>query len=174
MMQQMGGHMKAEFMNPFVYGVLRVLASEARLAKAIPTKPTLVWADATQHAVNVVIGVVGTVQGIVMYGMDLAVAKGIIKAMAGTEIPMTDPMAESALGELGNLITGLASTSLESAGYPCRISPPAIVQGTGRPITKISVPMVVVPIATELGEIKIYLALAQNAGAQSLAKTAGR
>ncbi|HEY3367207.1 MAG TPA: chemotaxis protein CheX [Symbiobacteriaceae bacterium] len=163
--QTISAYMKAEFMNPFVFGILRVLASEAKLAKSVPTKPGLVMADATMHAVNVVIGVVGTVQGLVIYGMDLSTAKGIIKAMAGMEIPMTDPMAESALSELGNLITGLASSGLEGAGYPCRISPPALVQGTGRPITKMSVPMVVVPISTELGEIKIYLALASNPSA---------
>ncbi|MGE5672565.1 MAG: chemotaxis protein CheX [Mycobacterium leprae] len=161
MMFQTGVAVKAEFMNPFVYGILRVLASEAGLAKSVPTKPSLVWADRTYHAVNVVIGVVGAVQGIVVYSMDLASAKGIIKRMVGTEIPMTDPMAISALQELGNLITGVASGSLEGAGYPCRVSPPAMVLGTGRPITKASVPMVVVPISTELGDIKIYLSLSQ-------------
>jgi len=151
--------MKAEFLNPFVYAGLKVLASETGLKSIVSDKPQMRKAVATLHAVNVLMGVVGSVQGIVIYGMELSVAKGIIKAMTGTEIPITDPMAESALGELANLITGLASGTLEGSGYPCRISPPRIVRGTGIRIATSVMNMLTVPISTDLGEIKIYLAL---------------
>lgn len=153
--------MKAEFINPFVYAGMRVLSAEAGLHKWVPDKPYLIRADSTRLAVNVVVGVVGTVQGLVVYAMDLSVAKGILKAMAGTPIPMSDPMAKSALGELGNLITGLASRILEENGYPCRISPPAIIRGTAVRMLAKSTPMVLVPITTELGDIKIHLALSE-------------
>lgn len=151
--------MKAEFLNPFVYAGFRVFASEAGLKKLVPGKPSLIRGDSTLHAVNVVIGVSGSIQGLVIYGMELAMAKGIIKAMAGVAIPITDPMAESALGELGNVMTGVAAVTLETSGFPCRISPPSIVKGTGVRITGFSIPMVAVPISTEMGDIKIYLAL---------------
>lgn len=151
--------MKAEFLNPFVYAGLKVLDSEAGLKSVVSDKPQLRKAISTLHAVNVVIGVVGSVQGIVIYGMELALAKGIIRAMTGSEIPISDPMAESALGELANLITGYASGMLESSGFPCRISPPRIVRGTGIRFATSVIDMLTVPITTELGEIKIYLAL---------------
>lgn len=153
--------MRAEFLNPFVYAGLKVLDSEAGLKSVVSDKPQMRKAIATLHAVNVVIGVVGSVQGIVIYGMELAIAKGIIKAMTGTDIPITDPMAESALGELANLITGYASGTLEGSGLPCRISPPRIVRGTGVRFATSVIDMLTVPITTELGEIKIYLALQQ-------------
>lgn len=153
--------MKAEFLNPFVYAGLKVLASEAGLKSVVSDKPQMRKAIATLHAVNVVIGVVGSVQGIAIYGMELSLAKAIIKAMTGTEIPITDPMAESALGELANLITGYASGTLEASGLPCRISPPRIVRGTGVRFATSVIDMLTVPITTELGEIKIYLALNQ-------------
>ena len=155
--------MRAEFLNPFVYAGLKVLDSEAGLKSVVSDKPQMRKAIATLHAVNVVIGVVGSVQGIVIYGMELAIAKGIIKAMTGTDIPITDPMAESALGELANLITGYASGTLEGSGLPCRISPPRIVRGTGVRFATTVIDMLTVPITTELGEIKIYLALRQMA-----------
>lgn len=151
--------MKVEFLNPFIYAGLKVLDSEAGLKSVVSDRPQLRKAITTLHAVNVVIGVVGAVQGIVVYGMELAVAKGIIRAMTGTEYPITDPMAESALGELGNLITGYASGTLESSGYPCRISPPRIARGTGIRFAPTVIDMLTVPIMTELGEIKIYLSL---------------
>ncbi len=151
--------MKVEFLNPFVFAGLNVLSSEAGLKTMSPGKPDLIRGHATLHAVNVVVGVSGSVQGLVTYGMDLSLAKGAIKAMAGQEIPITDPMAESALGELGNVMTGLAAALLEQAGYPCRISPPAIVKGTGVRLTPLPMPMVAVPILTEWGELRIFLAL---------------
>lgn len=157
--------MKAEFLNPFVYAGMKVLATEAGLRKWVPDKPFLVRADGTRHAVNVVVGVVGAAQGIVMYGFPLPMAKSIIKLMAGAEIPMTDPMATSALGELGNLMTGLASGILEESGYPCRISPPAIVKGTAVRFALGAIPMVVVPIKTEMGQMQILLSLNEMAEA---------
>ncbi|HWI51782.1 MAG TPA: chemotaxis protein CheX [Symbiobacteriaceae bacterium] len=151
--------MKVEFLNPFVYAGMKVLRAEAGLKRWAPDKPYLLRLDSTRYAVNVVVGVVGVVQGLVIYGMDLSVAKGLVTAMAGAPLKISDPMALSAIGELGNLITGLASGLLEESGYPCRISPPAIVRGTAVRITEMSIPVVAVPIRTELGEMKIYLGL---------------
>ncbi|HWI65926.1 MAG TPA: chemotaxis protein CheX [Symbiobacteriaceae bacterium] len=153
--------MKAEFLNPFVYAGMKVLSAEAGLKKWVPDKPYLTRIDATRHAVNVVVGVVGSVQGLVVYGMDLAVAKGLVTAMAGAPLKISDPLAQSAIAELGNLVTGMSSGLLEENGYPCRISPSAILTGTAVRITAVSIPVVAVPIRTELGEIKIYLGLNQ-------------
>jgi chemotaxis protein CheX len=153
--------MKAEFLNPFVYAGMKVLMAEAGVTNWSLDKPYLIPMDTTRDPVNVVVGVTGTVQGLVAYGMDLAVAKAIVRGMAGAAIPITDPVAESALGELGNLITGMASSILEESGYPCRISPPAIVRGTAVRLTATTVPMVVVPMATGVGSVSIYLALGE-------------
>lgn len=154
--------MKAEFLNPFVYAGMKVLAVEAGLSRWAPEKPYLTRVDSTLQAVNVVVGVGGSVQGLVVYGLDLSTAKGILRHMVGADIPVADPMADSALGELGNLITGLASGVLEEAGYPCRISPPAIVKGTAVRLTIFSIPMVAVPIVTDLGLVRIFLGLSET------------
>lgn len=155
--------MKVEFLNPFVYAGMQVLSSEAGVTRWELGKPYLIRMDKTRHAANVVIGVTGSICGLVVYGMDLAVAKGIVKAMVGTPLKLTDPVAESALGEMGNLITGLASTLLEEKGYPSRISPPAIVRGTAVRLTEFTIPMVVVPMTTAAGAIHIQLALNEAA-----------
>lgn len=154
--------MKAEFMNPFVFAGMKVLVTEGGVSRWELDKPHLVQVDMTRHAVNVVMGVTGTVQGIVVYGMDLAVAKRIVRHMAGHEIPLSDDVAQSALGELANLITGQASGVLEESGYPCRISPPALVRGTAVRLTLFSIHMVVVPIRTDVGDIMIHLALQET------------
>lgn len=154
--------MKAEFMNPFVFAGMRVLMTEAGIGRCELDKPFLIRVDNTRHAVNVVMGVTGSVEGIVVYGMDLAVAKRAVAVMTGTTIPVSDPLAESALGELGNLITSLASGGLEETGYPCRISPPALVRGTAVRLTSASVPVVAVPFNTDYGALAIYLSLSET------------
>lgn len=154
--------MKADFLNPFVFAGMKVLTAEAGVTTWSLDKPALVQVDRTRNPISVVIGVTGAVQGLVVYGMDLAVAKGIIQVMAGAEIPIADDVAQSALGELGNLITGMASTILEESGYSSRISPPAIVRGTAVRLTATTIPMVAVPVATALGAVHIYLALAET------------
>lgn len=154
--------MKADLLNTFVYAGMRVLSGEAGIRKWQVEKPSLIPLDVTRHAVNVVVGVTGSVRGIVVYGMDLAVAKAVIAAMAGAPMSLTDDMAMSALGELGNLITGLASGALDDSGFPCRISPPAIIKGTAVRITPATVPFVVVPINTVHGRMGIYLALIEK------------
>lgn len=165
--------MKAEFLNPFVYAGMRVLTAEAGVTSWSLDKPQLIRLDATRHACNVVIGVTGAVQGLVVYGMDLAVAKRIVSVMVGSDIPIADQVAESALGELGNMITGLASGILEENGYPCRISPPAIVRGSSVRLTQGTIPVVAVTMATGIGSVHILLALAETGQHQRQVGTGG-
>jgi len=82
--------------------------------------------------------------------------------MMGAEIIEFDEMARSALGELGNIITGKASVSLESAGYPIEISPPTLVMAENVRISSLKIPMIVVPLETECGEIDIYVGLEES------------
>lgn len=152
--------MKVEFLNPFLVAGIRVLSEELGI-KVEMGRPSLVTADMTVYPVNVLVNVVGEVQGIAMYAMDLAVAKKLIKTMTGQALNVMDTLGGSALSELGNIITGLASGALEEAGYRCRISSPTLVMGTGVQVSSFAVPMVVVPISTDLGEIRLYLALSE-------------
>lgn len=139
------------------------MASEAGLKRIVPGKPVIMPGNGTYHAVNTVVGVVGSAQGIVVYGMDLAIAKGIVRNMVGETLPIGDKMAISALGELANVISGHATRDLEMAGHACNLAPPRIVQGTGLRLLPQIMPMLMVPIGTDFGEFRIYLALKQGA-----------
>lgn len=132
------------------------------MKRLTPGKPYLIRADATVQPVNVMIGVAGSVQGLVIYGMELAMAKSVIRATAGSPVAITDPISDSALGELGAVVTRVALSSLEDAGYPCRTTPPMVMRGTGIKFSSVIRPMVVVPITTDEGEMKIYLGLQET------------
>jgi chemotaxis protein CheX len=152
---------KAEFVNPFVTAAYQVLQKET---KAEVTKGSVSLQDSplVSDEVTVLIGVVGRAQGLVLYGMSEKTAKGLVSVMYGEQIAVFDAMAESAVAELGNVITGLASGELERGGYPCKIAPPSVVVGKGTSISTLSIKRLVIPLHTDFGEITVHVALQER------------
>lgn len=153
--------MKAEFVNPFVTAAFQVLQTETR-SEVSKGSVTLQDSPLVSDEVTVLIGVVGRAQGLVLYGMSEKTAKGIVSAMTGESIAVFDSLAESAVAELGNVITGLASGELEVAGYPCKIAPPSVVVGKGTSISTLSIKRLVIPLTTRVGEIAVHVALRET------------
>lgn len=153
--------MKVQFINPFVAAAFYVLEAEI---KEKPTKGQLGLEEAhyTTNDVTAVLGVVGKVSGTVLYGMSQRTAVGIASQMIGQPVPLFDSLAESAIAELGNMITGRASALLEEAGYQCVITPPTIVIGRGTVISTTAFQRLVIPVITRYGEITISVALKET------------
>ncbi len=152
------GVIKAAFVNPFIHAGLQVLSKELNL----PVRRgelTLEASNATSSDVTIMLGVTGDACGIVLYGMSEGTAKGIAGCMTGDPVPIFDEMTESALAELGNLITGMASVDLEKEGYLCRLTPPTLISGRGVIISTVNISRIVVPLLTSKGRIDISLCL---------------
>lgn len=152
---------KADFINPFVSAAFSVLQTETR---AEVTKGPVGLQDSPLESdeVTVLIGVVGQAQGLVLYGMSEKTAKGIVSAMINEPVAVFDAMAESAVAELGNVITGLASGQLEKNGYTCKIAPPSVVVGKGTSISTLSIKRLVIPLHTVHGDINVHVALRET------------
>lgn len=153
--------MKAEFVSPFVNSASQVLEKETG-ARVTQGQVSLEESPLASDEVTVLIGVVGRVQGLVLYGMSQKTALAIVSAMTGEEAGALDAMAESAIAEMGNVITGVASGDLERAGFPCKIAPPSVVVGKGTSISTLSIKRLVIPLETDLGPITIHVALREN------------
>ena len=150
--------MKAEYINPFVvasFSVLETVLSNKPVKGELAMQP----ATFTSQQCNVVCGVTGQVQGQVIYGMSLAVADKIASTMLGEPIKVFDQLAASAIGELGNMISGNAMLHLSEAGWVCDITPPTIIRGTNVKISTISIPAIVIPITLEQGELSVTVGL---------------
>lgn len=151
--------MKVEYVNPFIESSAEVLQEVAQLGTdrgALELKdPNSPFRD-----VCVILGIVGQIHGQVVYGFDDDIAKKVIsKMMMGAEVNELDEMAKSALGELGNMITGKASIKLDSIGVSIDISPPTLVMAKNLKISSINIPMIIVPLESELGTIEVYVGL---------------
>lgn len=153
--------MKAEFVNPFVTAAFQVLEKETKSAVQ-KGNVSLEDSPLVSDEVTVLIGVVGRAQGLVLYGMSEKTAKGVVSAMYGEQIAVFDAMAESAVAELGNVITGLASGELERVGFGCKIAPPSVVVGRGTSISTLSIKRLVIPLITAYGEITVHVALQER------------
>jgi chemotaxis protein CheX len=152
---------KTELVNAFLLAAGEVLASEA--STKVTRGPLTLERDVyqTDH-VTVLVSVIGEVWGMAFYGMSQETAKGILGRMLGQEVTVFDELAQSGIGELGNVITGKATTKLGEYGYNANISVPTLIIGKGSRISTLDIGRLVIPLETELGVVRLDLALRDN------------
>lgn len=154
--------MKVQYINPFVCAAFSVIET---LIAVKPEKGPLTARPAvfTSQQCNVMTGVTGQIEGQVIYGMSLITADKMASAMLGQPVRTFDQLAASAIGELGNMITGNASSVLSDANIICDITPPSIIRGTNVKISTLNIPALVVPvILADIGEIEIIVSLQER------------
>ena len=150
--------MKVEFVNPFIEAACEVLESELG-GEARRGEVRLQKSAITTDEVTALVGVTGTVSGLVLYSMSLATAVALASRMMGQEFQELDALAQSGIGELGNVITGRAGVLLSEAGYPSNITPPALVVGRGTMVTTLDLNRLVFTLQTEVGDLEVQLVL---------------
>jgi chemotaxis protein CheX len=79
--------------------------------------------------------------------------------MMGQQFDEFDALAQSGIGELGNVITGRAGVLLSDAGYPSNITPPALVVGKGTMVTTLDLNRLVFPLETAVGSLEVQVVL---------------
>ncbi|HEV7662283.1 MAG TPA: chemotaxis protein CheX [Chloroflexota bacterium] len=150
--------MKVEFVNPFIQAASDVLDSE--LGGESQRGPVrLERSSVTSDEVTTLVGVTGGVTGLVMISMSQATALGLVSRILGQDCQEFDALAQSGIGELGNVITGRAAVLLSEAGYPSNITPPALVVGKGTMITTLDLNQLICPLQTEVGPLEIQVIL---------------
>ena len=153
--------MNVKFLNPFLDAVVDVMKAEV----GIPcTRGNLSMqkSSMTTSEVTVMISIIGQVQGVVLYGMSKATSLGVVSRILDQEFDEFDNLAQSGIGELGNVISGKATINLSEAGFQTTISPPTLIMGQGAHISTLDFSRIAVPFATELGDIIVHLAVREN------------
>ncbi len=153
--------MNVKFLNPFVEAAYMVLESEVGL-KAERGEISLNRSAYTADDITVLISLVGQVKGVVLYSMSEATAISIVSAILDQQFEEFDDLAQSGIGELGNVITGQAGQRLASAGIESQISPPTMIIGKGTMVSTLDFQRIVVPLDTDFGPLQIHLALREE------------
>ncbi|MFQ5340785.1 MAG: chemotaxis protein CheX [Anaerolineae bacterium] len=153
--------MRADLFNPFIVAAGEVLAREAGV-QVTRGALTLQRETHVTDDVTVIIGLVGDVSGMVFYGMSLATAMGVVSHILGEEMNDFDKLAQSGVAELGNVIAGQACIGLSELGLDVKLSVPTLLIGKGSRISTLDIERLIVPLETELGTLRIDLALRES------------
>jgi len=155
--------LRVEYVDPFIQAAFYVLEQVAQAKCERGPLSMRQGATFTSQELTVVVGVVGEIEGVALYGLSVVTALKIASAMIGQELVSLDEMALSAISELGNMISGRAATLLSEANVQCDITPPTVIQGVGMEIT-VHVPVLMVPVSTDKGNVNIDVAVCSTAG----------
>ncbi|MGI6628820.1 MAG: chemotaxis protein CheX [Bacillota bacterium] len=150
--------LKAGLINPFIESAYSFLKQELG-TEVTRGQLRLKESRATSGEVNVAIGVTGDAEGIAIYSMSERTAKAVAAVLIGEPVPVFDNLAESAIAEMGNIITGQAAIGLEEQGYVCKLSPPTLISGKGVVISTLDIQRLIVPLELPLGYLEICVAL---------------
>lgn len=152
--------MKAEYINPFILSAREVLGIEINSPVSLG-QMSLEDSKLMAKEVKVHLGITGGLEGVVFYGMSIDTACELTSIMLGEKIEEMDATVQSAIAELGNVISGTASGLLEKAGFITDITTPTVVIGSGAVIKTMSLKPLLITLTTDVGEIVLMVALRQ-------------
>ena len=153
--------MRVEYINPFVESSVSVL--KEALGLQVRRENVSLKAKAQPVLdVAVIVGLVGQVEGRVIFDLDTQTAINIASRMNDEAMTEFDELAKATITELGNMITGRAVTKLSELGYKFDVTPPAIFTGSNMEISDVNIEALVVPIDTDLGRVEINVALREK------------
>ncbi|MDI3270528.1 MAG: chemotaxis protein CheX, partial [Bacillota bacterium] len=117
-------------------------------------EPVLLSRPPLPHPISIAVSLHGALEGIACYGMPVStaekVAAAMLQGMAEDTSPFESALAQSALAELGNMITARAAILLGSNGETCDISVPMVVLDAQKIVAGSSWPQLVVPLTSPL------------------------
>ncbi len=151
--------MDVRFINPFLDGAKEVLKTMAFI-DAIAGKAYLKKGDVAHGDVSGIIGITGDAIGSLAVSFHTSCICGIVSNMLGET--HTEPTREvlDAVGELTNMISGVARTHMERNGLSVYAAIPSVVVGAGHTINHIlKAPSIVIPFSTPQGDFVVDVCL---------------
>ncbi len=157
--------MKAEYINPFVTSAISTL--EQFIPGIEIDRGELDISDSPSQSLGTAtyIGISGDIEGRVIYDMNRITAVKVASKMNGEDIPGLNDMVRSTIQELGNIITGNASSKLHKQldGKHIDITPPSLIVGEDMEISdSVSSKYLQVPLNTNLGTVLINVNIQEN------------
>ncbi|NLC77771.1 MAG: chemotaxis protein CheX [Clostridia bacterium] len=153
--------MKAEYINPFYQATIDVFKLMLDI-DVIRDQSKALQEMLGKKEVGVVIEVTGDLTGCILYRFPDHMILEMVKIMSGMEIDTIDSFVTSALGEVSNIISGNAVSSLFNRNYKCDIKPPRILIEDDKPICLDGNQVLRIPLNTDIGKLQIHMALKEN------------
>lgn len=153
--------MNLELINPFLqatYDVCKQMFNLEIDSREIKRTEELY----VSKEVNVLISIVGDLSGSVTFSFPKETALALVNSLSGMNMQDIDIFVTSALGEVGNIISGNAVSYLAKMNRKCDIAPPQVILGENRSISLANKESIVITLHTGIGEFTINLTLKEN------------
>ncbi len=150
--------MDAKYLNPIIAATDSVFQTMLSL-KPERGKVSIQKEITTDKEANVIIGMTGDIKGSIVYSFSKDMALEVVETMSGMKMEELDKFVTSAMGELGNIISGKATTGLAEQDLSCDIVPPQIVTGKDINISSESKQVLMVNFNTDLGDFDVSFAI---------------
>ncbi|PTX17561.1 MULTISPECIES: chemotaxis protein CheX [Halanaerobium] len=150
--------MDVKYLNPIIAATDSVFETMLSLK---PEKGKVSFQEEliTDKEANVIIGMTGDIRGSIVYSFSEEMALKVVEAMSGMKMNTLDKFVTSAMGELGNIISGKATVGLSEQDLECDIVPPQIVTGKEINITSEADSVLMVNFNTDLGDFDVSFAI---------------
>lgn len=143
--------MDIKFINPFLQGTIEVLTKMA-FVEPRPGKVYLKETSRAQGDVSGIIGITGDIIGSLAISFSESCICHLISRMLGESYTEATQDVFDGVGELTNMISGVARTHLEKDGMEVYAAIPSVVYGKDHTINHIlKSPSIVIPFETDEG-----------------------
>ena len=143
--------MDVRFINAFLEGTINVLKTMA-FVEPKPGKPYLKKDSLASGDVSGIIGLTGSATGSMALSFSEKSILKIVSNMLGEEIKEINGDIKDAVGEITNMISGVARKKLESMGLNVSAAIPTVVAGKSHSIAHVlGGPSIIIPFETEDG-----------------------
>jgi len=157
-------NMDVRFINPFLDGTREVLKTMA-FTDAETGKAYLKKDDIAHGEVSGIIGITGDIVGSLAVNFESSCICGIVNSMLGEEYSEPTRDVLDAVGELTNMISGVARTRMEKDGLSVFAAIPSVIIGKDHTITHIlKAPSIVIPFSTTHGQFVIDVCVKLSEG----------
>ncbi len=151
--------MEKKIIGSFINAAIEVLSE---LLKKTPSHGDVKTFEKviSSQGMAVIIGITGTLSGRMILDLSPQTAHKISEIILQERLKTEDvELIESAVNELGNMITGRAVSILNEIGHSLIITPPTMFKGDKLKIVDKNPVMLVVPIDTIIGNITLNLSV---------------
>ncbi|MCM3129838.1 MULTISPECIES: chemotaxis protein CheX [unclassified Paenibacillus] len=149
--------MKAEVINPFLESARLVFEQLIQISPSAG-KLGIKQVEFLEDHIWILIGMTGQLNGKVVFGIQEQVALRIVSAMmGGFVISEMDEMGQSAISELGNMISGNASTILYNQGIAVDITPPQVTKSSHPAMDAVTQALSIPLMMDGIGELDIQV-----------------
>ena len=147
--------MDVKYINPFLNGTLEVLKTMAFM-EARPGKVYVKESNIAAGDVSGIIGITGDATGSLAISFTETCICNIVGRMLGEVHTTADRDVFDAVGEITNMISGVARTYLEKQGMTVYAAIPTVIYGKNHSIDPVlDSPSIIIPFSTESGDFVV-------------------